>query len=225
VQCVLHREGEDLVDECRCLQLWASMLKRMTVSERVVVQARQHGFDLQVEAIAQRDADSRWGLFDAQELYASAKARASAVTKQEEDFAMHACQVNHREQEVEKLEELLQEQEELDDTTLRCELEALSNRKTCLDRREANLKREQKALEDAHAQILARELDADARDTGLRDQEARLVAQERQMQELVITQKGLEDLRASRAGNGQRFWSFLGQADDALASFSGLGRE
>jgi hypothetical protein len=68
VQCVLHREGEDLADERRCLQLWASMLKRMTVSERVVVQARQHGFDLQVEAIAQRDADSRWGLSDAQEL-------------------------------------------------------------------------------------------------------------------------------------------------------------
>jgi hypothetical protein len=30
------------------------------------------------------------------------------------------------------------------------------------------------------------------------------------MQELVVTQKGLEDVRASRAGNGQRVWSFLG---------------
>jgi hypothetical protein len=27
---------------------------------------------------------------------------------------------------------------------------------------------------------------------------------ERQMQELVVAQKGLEDLRASRAGDGQR---------------------
>jgi hypothetical protein len=29
------------------------------------------------------------------------------------------------------------------------------------------------------------------------------------LQELVIAQKGLEDLRASRAGDGQRVWSFL----------------
>jgi hypothetical protein len=51
-QRVLHRKGEDLADERRRLQLWASMLKRMTVSERAAAQARQHGFDLQVEAIA-----------------------------------------------------------------------------------------------------------------------------------------------------------------------------
>jgi hypothetical protein len=100
----------------------------------------------------------------------------------------------------------------------------LSTRETSLDRREANLKWEQKALEDARAQILARELDADARDTGLRDQEARLAAREqqlveRQMQELVITQKGLKDLWASRASDRQRVWSILGQADAALASF------
>jgi hypothetical protein len=42
----------------------------------------------------------------------------------------------------------------------------------------------------------------DAWDTGLRDQKAQLVARERQlverqMQELVITQKDLEDLQAS----------------------------
>jgi hypothetical protein len=39
------------------------------------------------------------------------------------------------------------------------------------------------------------------------------------MQELVVAQKGLEDLWASRAGDGQRVWSFLGQADAALTSF------
>jgi hypothetical protein len=39
------------------------------------------------------------------------------------------------------------------------------------------------------------------------------------MQELVVSQKGLEDLRASRAGDGQCAWSFLGQADAALVSF------
>jgi hypothetical protein len=40
------------------------------------------------------------------------------------------------------------------------------------------------------------------------------------MQELVIAQKGLEDLRACRAGDRQCAWSFLGQADAAPASFS-----
>jgi uncharacterized protein (DUF3084 family) len=112
----------------------------------------------------------------------------------------------------------------LDDITLRRELEALSTCETSLDRREADLEWEKKALDDARAQILARELDADARDTELRDQEARLAAREqqlaeRQMQELIVAQRGLEDLRASRAGDGQRVWSFLGQANTALASF------
>jgi hypothetical protein len=75
VQRVLHREGEKLADERRCLQLWASMLKRTTVSERAAAQDQQHGFNLQVEAIAQRDADSRRALADA---------------KQEEDLAVRA---------------------------------------------------------------------------------------------------------------------------------------
>jgi hypothetical protein len=48
-----------------------------------------------------------------------AEARASAVTKQEEDLAVHAHQVNQREQEAKKLEGLLQERDELDDITLR----------------------------------------------------------------------------------------------------------
>jgi hypothetical protein len=104
---------------------------------------------------------------------------------------VRACQVNQQEREVEKLKGLLQDREELDDITLRRELEALSTRETSLDRRETDLEREKKALDDAHAKILARELDVDARHTGLRDQEARLVPRERQlverqMQELVV---------------------------------------
>jgi hypothetical protein len=39
------------------------------------------------------------------------------------------------------------------------------------------------------------------------------------MQELVVARKGLEDLQASRAGDAQRVWSFLGQVDVVLASF------
>jgi hypothetical protein len=54
-------------------------------------------------------------------------------------------------QEVEELEGLLQEREELDYITLRCDLEALSTHETCLNRREADLEREQKALEDTRA--------------------------------------------------------------------------
>jgi hypothetical protein len=190
------------------------MLKRMTVLERVVTRAWQHVFDLQVEAIAQRDTDTKRALADAQELYTSAEARASAVIKQEEDLIVRARQVNQRAREVEELEGQLQEwegqlqeQEELDDITLRCKLEVLSTHKTSLERHEAELERERKALEDACAQILARELNADSWETSLMDQEARLAAWEwqlveRQMQELVITQKGLEDLQASRAGDG-----------------------
>jgi hypothetical protein len=112
----------------------------------------------------------------------------------------------------------------LDDITLRRELEALGTRESSLDRREAELDRERKGLEDTRAQILVRELDAETREAGLRDQEARLAARERQlaerqMQELTVARKGLEDLQASRAGEAQRVWSFLGQADAVLASF------
>jgi hypothetical protein len=157
------------------------MLKRMTASERVVPRAWQHGFDLQVEAIAQRDADTRQGLTNAWEVYILAKARASVITKQEEDPTMRSRQVNRWEWEVEKLEGLLQEREELDDITLQRELKVLSTHGTSLDRRETVLEQEQNALEDA--QILVRELDTDARDTELRDQEARLAARERQLVE------------------------------------------
>jgi hypothetical protein len=59
------------------------MLKRMTVSERAVTRARQDSLNLQVEVIAQRDAD-------AQELYASVEAQDSVIIKQEEDLAVRA---------------------------------------------------------------------------------------------------------------------------------------
>jgi hypothetical protein len=120
---------------------------------------------------------------------------------------MRTCQVNQRAWDVEELEGQLQEREgqmlereELDDIILRHELEVLSTRETSLERRQANLDREWNALEDARAQILARELDADSQETNLRDQEVRLAARERQMQELAVIQKGLEDLQTSRAG-------------------------
>jgi DNA repair exonuclease SbcCD ATPase subunit len=157
-------------------------------------------------------------------LYASTEARAAVIIKQEEDLVTRMRQVNQRAREVEELERRLLEREELDEITLRRELEALGTRESGLDRRKAELDREREGLKDARVQILARELDADAREAGLRDQEARLAARERQlaerqMQELAVTQKGLEDLQASRAGDARRVWSFLGQADAVLASF------
>jgi hypothetical protein len=136
---------------------------------------RQRGFDLQAEAIELHDTDSRRALADAQELYASAEARATAVIKQEEDLAVRMRQVNQRARGVEELERRLLEREELDEITLRRELEALGTRESGLDRRKAELDREREGLKDARVQILARELDADAREAGLRDQEARLV--------------------------------------------------
>jgi predicted nucleic acid-binding Zn-ribbon protein len=166
---VLRREDGDLTDECRPLQLWASMLKETTVTERAEARGRQRGFDLQAEAIELRDADSRRALADAQELYTSVEARAAVIIKQEEDLAARTCQVNQRVREVEELERRLLEREELDGITLRRELEALGTRESGLDRREAELDREREGLKDARVQILARELDADAREAGLRD--------------------------------------------------------
>jgi hypothetical protein len=134
VQRVLRREDGDLADERRRLQLWASMLKETTVTERAEARGRQRGFDLQAEAIELRDADSRRALADAQELYASAEARAAVVIKQEEDLAARTRQVNQRAREVEELERQLLEREELDEITLRRELEALGTLESGLDR-------------------------------------------------------------------------------------------
>jgi uncharacterized protein (DUF3084 family) len=162
------------------------MLKEITVFERAVAREHQRSFDLHVEAINQHDADSKRALADLQELYASAEARASAVIKQEEDLDVCVHQVNQRAWDVEELEGKPLEQEELDGITLRHELEVLSTRESTLEHREVNLDREQKALEDARAQVLAHELDTDSREAGLRDQEAILAVWEQQMQELVV---------------------------------------
>jgi hypothetical protein len=88
-----------------------------------------------------------------------------------------------RARDVEELEGQLLEWEGLDDIILRRELEVLSTSESTLERREADLDRQWKALEDARAQILASELDADSREVGLRDQEARLAARELQLVE------------------------------------------
>jgi hypothetical protein len=65
-------------------------------------------------------------------------------------------------------------------------LGVLSTRESTLEHREVNLDREQKALEDARAQVLAHELDTDSREASLRDQETILAVWERHMQELVV---------------------------------------
>jgi hypothetical protein len=80
---------------------------------------------------------------------------------------------------VEELERRLLEQEELDDNMLHHELEVLGTHESTLNHHEADLDREQKALGDACAQILAHEVDADSQEAGLRHLEARLMVQER----------------------------------------------
>jgi hypothetical protein len=87
------------------------MLKRMKVSERVEAWTQQHGFDLQVEAITQCDADSKRALNDMQELYASTEAQANAIINLEEDLVMRARLVNQWAREVVELEGQLQDQE------------------------------------------------------------------------------------------------------------------
>jgi hypothetical protein len=94
VQRALRWEDEDLADERRRLQLWATMLKETMVTERAAARGRQLDLDLHAEAIELRDTDSRHALADAQELYASAEARANVGIKQEEDLAVHTRQVN-----------------------------------------------------------------------------------------------------------------------------------
>jgi hypothetical protein len=84
---------------------------------------------------------------------------------------------------VEELERQLLEWEELEDIKHHQELEVLSTHESALNRHGANLDTGRKALEDAHAQVLARELDADSWEADLRDQEARLVVRERQFME------------------------------------------
>jgi hypothetical protein len=55
-------------------KLWATILKETIVAERAATRAWQQGFDLQVEAINQRDVDSKRALADAQELCVSVEA-------------------------------------------------------------------------------------------------------------------------------------------------------
>jgi hypothetical protein len=124
--------------------------------------------DQQLAAINQHDVDSHRALVDAHELYTSADAQANTVIKQEEDLAMRVCAVNERAQAVEELEVKLLEREELDDLTLNRELDGLATCESTLDHHEAALEMDRKALEDAHLNVLARELATEAREAGLR---------------------------------------------------------
>jgi hypothetical protein len=61
---VLHRESGGIVDERRCLLLWASMLKEQTTAERARAEVRQQHLDMREEllnrlqtAINNRDCD------------------------------------------------------------------------------------------------------------------------------------------------------------------------
>jgi hypothetical protein len=50
-QDVLHRESGGMNNEWRCLLLWASMLKELTMTEKARVEARQQYLDVREELL------------------------------------------------------------------------------------------------------------------------------------------------------------------------------
>jgi hypothetical protein len=81
---------------------------------------------------------------------------------------------------------------------------------------EATLEAEQNRMRELRTDLLARELAANLqanhlafREKELADKEKRLA--EKQLQELVVVRKRLEELQAARAVEAQKVWDFLGQ--------------
>jgi hypothetical protein len=128
------------------------------------------------------DAQTQKLLHDTKELYVTAEARANATIKQQEYLNAQAAATTQREQAVAERELKLQEKKEHGNIKLELEheLEALTSR-------EATLRVERKDLEETHVVVLARELTADIRDSGLNsreelaDREKRLVEREQQL--------------------------------------------
>jgi hypothetical protein len=126
------------------------------------------------------DAQTQNLLHDTKELYVAAEARANATIKQQEYLNAQAADTAQREQAVAERELKLQEKKEHGNIKLEHELEALTSR-------EATLRAERKDLEETRAVVLARELAADIRDSGLNsreelvDREKRLVEREQQL--------------------------------------------
>jgi hypothetical protein len=215
------------------------MLKERTTSEKLKAQARQRHLDTREEllerqwaAINELDAASQEMMSDTKELYASAEAWANTTIKKEEELIVGVRAVVEQERAVEELEQKLQEREGLDDIKFDHELEALATCESSLDSHEATLEAEWKALEDAHLNVTARELVIDVRERNLNTKAVELMDREkwlaeRQMRELTVAQKRLEELLTSQAGEARRVWDFLGQIEAApvpLASaLSALG--
>jgi hypothetical protein len=141
-----------------------------------------------------------------------------------EEFATRVCVVEEQERAVDELEQKLQEREVLDDLRLERELAGLATHESSLESREATLVAKQKDFEDSCASVLARELAADIKESALDTRAAEVADREKwlveqQMQELAAAQKRLEDLQAVHAGEAQKVWDFLGQAESALVPF------
>jgi hypothetical protein len=89
----------------------------------------------------------------------------------------------------------LWETEEQDDLRIERELEALVSRESNLNSRVATLAAERKDLEETHAVVLARELAADVRDSGLNSRE-----------ELADREKRLAERKQQLVGRSSRSW-------------------
>jgi hypothetical protein len=84
---------------------------------------------------------------------------------------------------------------------------------------------EHMTLEDTRVMVFSRKLTAEIKETNLKTQMAELEEREKrlayqQMWELVVAQKRLDDLQASRASEAQEVWRFLGQTDATLVPLS-----
>jgi hypothetical protein len=88
-------------------------------------------------------------------------------------------------------------------------LKALATRESSLDSCEVTLEARQKILEDTHLMVITCELANDVRETNLDTRATELAEWEKwlakkQMQDIAITQKRLEELQASRSGEARR---------------------
>jgi hypothetical protein len=133
--------------------------------------------------------------------------------------------IAHREQTVVEWEQELREKEEEANNSLECELGELSSCDADLDTRETALEVDRKSLEDLRTEVLARELAVELKENNLNFRERELAGKEkwlakRKPQVLADACKRLEELQATRVGEAQKVWDFLGQTETVLMPIS-----
>jgi hypothetical protein len=181
-----------------------SLLKEHTASEKEKAAVKREQLDEVEHLLAQQRAaivllntNADKLMAGAKELYTTAEAHGETNIKMREDINKQAIVIAHREQAVlEKEEEII--------GMLDHERSKLSSRETILNTCEVTLEEDQKRLADMRTEVLACELAANLKVNHLAFRERELADREKQLpamlpQELVATQKRLEELQAARA--------------------------